>query len=173
MKSGHMKITRPALLLTAMLCGGNVHAQPPVAAEPVLELRDAGNVPLHITPALLQSLARHTLQVEDHGRPARFEGVSLRDLLEHAGAPLGPKLRGAMMGRYLQVSAADGYQTVFALAELDAATGNRFVLLADRRDGQPLSAHEGPYRLIVPEDRRAARWVRQVNTLRLHDVSRP
>ena len=35
------------------------------------------------------------------------------------------------------------------------------VLLADHRDGQPLSTAEGPLRLVVPDEKRHARWVRQ------------
>jgi hypothetical protein len=38
------------------------------------------------------------------------------------------------------------------------------ILLADRRDGQPLAAAEGPLRLVVPDEKRHARWVRQVRS---------
>jgi DMSO/TMAO reductase YedYZ molybdopterin-dependent catalytic subunit len=34
-------------------------------------------------------------------------------------------------------------------------------VLADRRDGQPLSPHEGPLRVIAPGARHS-RWIRQV-----------
>src|SRR5262249_30508347 len=38
-------------------------------------------------------------------------------------------------------------------------------LLPDRKEGKALDAKEGPYRLIVPQDKRAMRWVRQVNRI--------
>ncbi len=60
------------------------------------------------------------------------------------------------------MTARDGYRAVYALAELDAAFTEAVVLLADRRDGQPLSSEEGPFRLVLPHEKRAARWVRQV-----------
>lgn len=34
--------------------------------------------------------------------------------------------------------------------------------LADAKDGRPLAADEGPYRLIVPGEKRPARWARQI-----------
>jgi hypothetical protein len=42
---------------------------------------------------------------------------------------------------------------------------DRIILLADARDGQPLSPHEGPFRIIVPKEKRPARWVRQVKSV--------
>jgi len=41
------------------------------------------------------------------------------------------------------------------------------VLLADKRDGKPLSADEGPIRIVVPGEKRQGRWVRQVQELRI------
>ena len=68
------------------------------------------------------------------------------------------------MALYLLVEAADGYRVIFALPELDPAFTERVVLLADHRDGQPLSTAEGPLRLVVPDEKRHARWVRQVGS---------
>jgi hypothetical protein len=53
---------------------------------------------------------------------------------------------------------------IVALQKLPQLT-DRIVLLADAMDGQPLSAHEGPFRIIVPKEKRAARWVRQVKSV--------
>ncbi len=41
------------------------------------------------------------------------------------------------------------------------------ILLADRRDGQPISTKEGPLRIVVPGEKKFARWVRQVIKLRV------
>jgi hypothetical protein len=54
---------------------------------------------------------------------------------------------------------------VFALPELDDAFTDRIVLLADRKDGKGLTEREGPFRIIVPHEKRPARWVRQVVSL--------
>jgi len=61
--------------------------------------------------------------------------------------------------------AADGYRVVFSLGELAADLGHTPVLLADRRDGEPLDAAHGPFQLIVPTDSHASRSERQVVAL--------
>ena len=68
---------------------------------------------------------------------------------------------------YLLVEAADGYRVVFALPELDPAFTDRVILLADRADGHPLDNKEGPFHIVVPGEKRMARWVRQVTSLKV------
>ena len=65
------------------------------------------------------------------------------------------------------VNAADGYRVVFALAEFDTEFGNAGAVLADRRDGKALDAKEGPFRLVSAREKRAGRWVRQMNQIEL------
>jgi hypothetical protein len=77
-------------------------------------------------------------------------------------APLADSLRGRPLATYVVAEASDGYRVLFSIAELDSRFTDRVVVLADRKDGQPLSAAEGPYRLIVPGEKRPARWARQV-----------
>jgi DMSO/TMAO reductase YedYZ molybdopterin-dependent catalytic subunit len=113
----------------------------------------------------LAALPRREVRARDRdGTEATFAGVALIELLRLAGVPVGEKLRGSNMALYLLVEAADGYRVVFALPELDPAFRERVVLLADHRDGQPLSTAEGPLRLVVPDEKRHARWVRQVGS---------
>jgi hypothetical protein len=81
-----------------------------------------------------------------------------------AGVKLGEQLRGQEMTAYALVKAADNYQAIFA-AELDPGFTDRVIFLAGQRDGKPLSAKEGPLRIIVPGEKRHARWVRQVTSL--------
>jgi hypothetical protein len=75
------------------------------------------------------------------------------------------------MAKFVRVTAADGYQVVFSLTELDAAFGDREVLVVDRQDGHPLSQKDGPLRLVVMGDKRPARWVREVETVEVVDGS--
>jgi hypothetical protein len=53
--------------------------------------------------------------------------------------PLEKDLRGDRMVTYVEVGAADGCRVVLALPEIDPAFSDRVILLADRRDQQPLS----------------------------------
>jgi hypothetical protein len=104
------------------------------------------------------------------GVSTTFEGVLLRALLEKAGAGFGETLKGKRMALCLLVEAADGYRVVIALPELDPAFTDKQIVLAFLKDGKPLDDKEGPYRIVIPDEKRMARWVRQVTTLKIVDV---
>jgi hypothetical protein len=99
-----------------------------------------------------------------------FEGVALKAVLEKAGVTLGESLKGPRLGLCLLVEAADGYRVVFALPEMDPAFTEKAILLAFLRNGKPLDDREGPYRIVIPDEKRMARWVRQVTTLKIVKV---
>jgi DMSO/TMAO reductase YedYZ molybdopterin-dependent catalytic subunit len=125
--------------------------------------------PLKLSLADLSKLPRHSVQAKDHdGKESKYEGVMLGEILQQAGVKFGKDLRGKALATYLLADAADGYQAVFALTELDSAFTDRVILLADRCDDRPLPASNGPFQIIVPHEKRHARWVRQVTTLTLH-----
>jgi len=129
------------------------------------QVRVDGDVPKArvFAAADLAPLPQRKVEVrDDKGGKATYEGVDAVELLRHTGAPLGEDLRGAKMRLYVSVEARDRYQVVFALADFDPGFTDNVILLADKRDGKPLSAQEGPFRLIVPADKRHARWVKQV-----------
>jgi DMSO/TMAO reductase YedYZ molybdopterin-dependent catalytic subunit len=122
--------------------------------------------PLKLTAADLAKLPRHSVTAKAHdGKEASFEGIELGDVLTLAGVKFGEHLRGKDLALFLVVGAADGYHAVFALPELNHAFTDRIIILADRRDGKPLAEKEGPLRIVVPDEKREARWVRQVITL--------
>lgn len=127
--------------------------------------------PLRIDAALMQSLPRQHLEATEHGHQEQFDGVWLLDVLKKAGAPLGERLRGPLLRNVLSVQARDGYAIVFSLAELDDGFRQRPVLLADRRGGKPLSGDEGPLRLVVADEQRPARWIRQISGFTLVRVT--
>jgi Oxidoreductase molybdopterin binding domain len=112
-------------------------------------------------------MPRTTLQVTNsHEKKAEtYEGVLLEQLLRRAGAPHGEQLRGPLMTTYVVAEASDGYRVLFALAELDSDFVNSEVLVADTLDGGPIDAKRGPFRLVVPHDKRPARWVRMLKAI--------
>lgn len=99
---------------------------------------------------------------ESDGTAVEYEGVSLREILQRAGAPTGKDLRGKALASYVLAKAKDGYQVVFTLAEMAPEFGNETVLLADKRDGKPLFGYQGPFRLVCPNDKAGARSVRML-----------
>ena len=118
--------------------------------------------PLKLTAEDLAQLPHTRVHAKAHDVEGDYDGVLLSVLMRALGAPSGDALRGPSLALYVRIRGADGYTAVFALGELDASIGNANVILADRRDGQPLDAKEGPFRVIAVADRRPARWVRQV-----------
>lgn len=118
----------------------------------------------------LDALERRTAVTEDRGLRAEFQGVALRDVLIKAGIPFGGALRGPALARVVIASAPDGYRVAYAIAELDAAFTDQVVLVADRRDGRPLLPDTGPLQIVVPNDKRPARWIRQVNKIEVRQL---
>jgi DMSO/TMAO reductase YedYZ molybdopterin-dependent catalytic subunit len=129
----------------------------------------AGDVttPLSLSLADLAALPRKILTVtnEHEKKQEIYQGVPLAEILKRAGVPQGTELRGPALATYVRVDAADGYSVVFGLAELDSSVTDSDVLVADTLDGSPLPDKIGPLRLIVPHDRRPARWVRMLRTI--------
>ena len=96
------------------------------------------------------------------GTPVTFEGVAVRAVLEKAGIGFGESLRGKRLALCLLIEASDGYRVVIALPEIDPAFNDKQVILAFLKDGKPLDSNEGPYRIVIPDEKRMARWVREV-----------
>jgi hypothetical protein len=99
-----------------------------------------------------------------------FEGVALKALLDKAGVGLGEPLKGKRLASCLLVEAADGYRVVIAMPETDPAFTDKQIVLAFLKNGKPLDDKEGPYRIVIPNEKKMARWVRQVTALKIVDV---
>jgi hypothetical protein len=108
-----------------------------------------------------------TVQNTHANEKETYSGVRLADLFTKLGAPLGKELRGKAMVSYIKASAPDGYAVVFSLAEIDPEFHSGEIIVADQMNGQPLDARSGPFKLVATEDKRPARWVRNVTTLEL------
>ena len=135
--------------------------------SPALTVQGEVDNPLQLKLADLQSMPRVKIRARDHdGEDAIFEGVALWEIIKRAGPRLGKKHGGAA-GLYVAVKAADDYQAVFALAEIDPDFTDRKIILADRCNDSPIPAAQGPLRVVVPEEKTHARWVRQVIALKV------
>jgi hypothetical protein len=123
-----------------------------------------------LSRADIEALPRVKVTAGASGSSATFEGVPLKDLLGRAGVWFGETMKGKRMASCLLVEAADGYRAVIALPEIDPAFTDKQIVLAFLKDGKPLDAKEGPYRIVIPDEKRMARWVRQVTTLKIVEV---
>lgn len=71
----------------------------------------------------------------------------------------------------LVATARDGFQAVFSCAEVTKEWGPPSLSLVWQLDGKPLAADVGPLRLVVVTDGEPARSIRQLENLRVLDVS--
>ncbi|ADB38366.1 molybdopterin-dependent oxidoreductase [Spirosoma linguale] len=150
------------IALLALVGLATVRAQ----AQPVLTVSGQVTKPLTLQAADLKAMPHSDVSAKDKdGATHRYSGVSLFDLLKQAGTTLGGELRGKNLTKYVLVKAGDGYEVVFALPELDPEFASRVILLADSVDGKPLAPGIGPYRVIVPDEKKPARWIRDVKSI--------
>jgi hypothetical protein len=116
----------------------------------------------------LTTFKKVTQKVKDRdGREHEFSGIALIELLEKAGVTTGAKLRGENLAKYVLIQAADGYEVIYALAEIDPEFTNQVIMLATEKDGSPLSTGEGPFRIVAPNDKKPARWIREVRSIKV------
>jgi DMSO/TMAO reductase YedYZ molybdopterin-dependent catalytic subunit len=162
----YIPILTAAVLAQFLPSQGEMFAQSPPAA-PELRISGAVSTPLVLTVADLKKMPRKTLSLMNpHDRKKEtYEGVLLEELLHRAGVPQGEQLRGSSMATYVLAEAEDGYRVVFSLAELDSGILESEVIVADTVDGVPLSAQQGPFKLVAPHEKRPARWVRMLKSI--------
>jgi hypothetical protein len=122
-----------------------------------------------LTPAELMALPQTTVKVHNGHTKAEetYTGVRVADLLAKMDVPLGQKFRGVAVSDYLVATGSDGYVAVIALAEADPSFHSGDVMVADSMDGKPLDEKSGPFKLVVTDDKRHARWVRNLISLEL------
>ncbi|WP_183557021.1 molybdopterin-dependent oxidoreductase [Mucilaginibacter sp. SP1R1] len=143
------------------------------AAEKQATIKVSGEVsaPLTIDAAYLQKFTQTTVIRKDRdGKDHTYSGVIVSEILKNAGVTLGPELKGENLTKYLLVEASDGYQVIFALAELDKGYTDRAIILADQVDGKPLAPGDGPYRIIVQDEKKPARCIKQVTAMQIHFI---
>jgi hypothetical protein len=153
--------------VTLMLAVGTLTAAVAVQAQTSIDVIGLDG---HKSSVSFQGLERKAVITGERGIKATHEGVALRDVLAKAGIPLGAALKGKALARVVIATAVDGYQVAFAIAEIDAAFNDSVILISNTRDGQSLLPDSGPLQLVVPQDKRPARWVRQVTTLEVRQL---
>jgi DMSO/TMAO reductase YedYZ molybdopterin-dependent catalytic subunit len=169
-KRTSMRYSLSGFLLLASLAFVTQAADAPATATPAgIQLITAGKPAISLDAKTLAAMPHEEVTASAHDEPAsQWRGVKLEDVLAKAGVSLDKPLRGRALASFVRVTASDQYQVVFALSDLDPTLGHTQVLLVDTRDGKPLDK-DGPYRLLVPGDKRPARWVRSVVSIEVVD----
>ena len=145
--------------------------QPAQSKDALLLTADGNHAPVSISPADFRALPHVNITVHNAHADAdeTYSGVPLAALLAKLDAPLGEHLRGKALASYIVASGSDGYSVVRSIAEADPSFHGGEILVADTRDGQPLGKN-GPFQLIVSEDKRPARWVHNLVSISLQDA---
>ncbi len=149
-------------ILAAFLCLTSL-----LGAEPLFRYHD-GKAWQEMDSAAWEKLPRAEITAKARdGKERVFSGVAMAEILRALGAPAGEALRGPEMNRIILITAADGYQVTFSLAELDPSFRRQNIIMADKVDGQPLSEFEGKRMLVNGDDLRHSRWIRQITGVAL------
>jgi hypothetical protein len=143
--------------------------QTAAAADASLQVTLPGQHSQSLNAADLKAMPHHTVTFHNIHTKADevYSGVLLSELLAKYGAPTSDKLRGKAMADYIVAIGSDGYKAVLSLAETDPAFHSGEVIVADTIDGKPIGDKDGPFRLVVTEDKRPARCVHNLVSLEL------
>jgi hypothetical protein len=136
-------------------------SKPAIAADTLKVVGPTGQA-LTLKAADLAAMPHITVKASIHDKEYTFEDVELSSLLSRAGTPTGQALRGPAMSEIVLATAADGYRLALSLVETDPRFRANRILVADRMDGMPLNARDGPFRLVVEGDLDAGRLVRNL-----------
>jgi len=168
-RSGRLLI--PNVLCAAAIIYLPTRAQAPAPAAALTVTGDVAHS-LSLTLDDLRKMPHTVLKVTNphEKKDETYEGVPLSEVLRQAGVPQGPALRGAAMATYVIAEAADGYRVLFALPELDSDFQDSGVIVAYEMDGKSMGDTAGPLRLVVPHDKRPARWIRMLRSIKVVTV---
>jgi hypothetical protein len=122
-----------------------------------------------ISLAALKAMPHETVTVTNGHthQQETYAGVPLATLLVKVGAPEPGAIHGKVMSEYILASGSDNYHVVLSLGEIESAFHPGKVLVADMLNGKPLDTQQGPFKLVVEEDKMPARSVHNLVKLEL------
>ncbi len=146
----------------------HMHGDTPSTPSTTLTLQGLAGKTLTLTAPDLAALPHQSVTVTNgHSKTQEtYSGVPLSNLLAKVGVPHGPDIKGPLFLLGVIAEGTDGYRVLFSLTEIDPALHTGDILVADSLDGKPLLA-DGAFKLVASEDRRPARWVRNLKSISL------
>jgi hypothetical protein len=143
----------------------------PSALSTELALRGLDGKTIILSPTDLAAMPHKTVTVMNHHTNANesYSGVALSDLLAKVGAPQGSDVKGKLFMIGVVATGTDKYSVLFAIAETDPTIHTGDILVADQMNGQKLDT-DGVFKLVSTEEKRPARWVRNLSSISVVEV---
>ena len=137
-----------------------------------LTIRGLDGKSITITPEDLAAMPHKSVSVYNEHTKAteKYSGVAVADLLAKVGTPLGEKVRGKLFMIAVIAEGTDKYSVLYSLAEVDPSIHTGDILVADSMDGQKLGK-DGMFKMISTEEKRPARWVRNLDAISVIQVN--
>lgn len=131
-----------------------------------------GGISHQLSAATLAAMPQSHLTVHNShtNRDETYAGVSLYDLLSSAGLPFTKENQQTYLHSYIRAQGTDFYFVLYSASEAQPDLTTSTVLIATRLDGHDLGP-EGAFKLIASNDKRPARWVRNLVSLTLVTVN--
>jgi hypothetical protein len=143
------------------------------ASEPSTQLilRGLDGKTVSLTPEEVAALPHKMVSVFNAHTKANenYSGVALADLLAKIGVPHGEEVKGKLFMTAVIAEGTDKYSVLYALAEVDPSIHTGDVIVADLVDGQKLGK-DGAFKMVSTEERRPARWVRNLTEISVIEV---
>ena len=113
---------------------------------------------------------RVTVHNGHNNRDEVYTGVALHDLLSASGLPFTKETQRTYLRSYLRAQGTDFYFALYSAAEVSPDLNTSSVIVATQVDGRDLGT-EGSFKLVSTEDKRPARWVRNLVSITLVTVN--
>jgi hypothetical protein len=166
----HSALALVALVLilsgSRALIGQQMEHSAPSTPSTQLTIKTYDGKTLNFSPEQFAALPHKTVAVFNaHSKKNEgYSGVLLSDLLAQAGVPLGESVRGKLFMIGIVAQGMDHYSVLYSLAEVDPSIHTGDVIVADTLDGQKLT-QDGAFKMVSSEERRPARWVRNLTSI--------
>lgn len=140
-------------------------------ASTTLSLSGISGFSKSLTPADLKVLPHISITVHNahSNKDESYSGVPVKNLLTlvEAAKGDGPKVSANML--VVVAGATDGFHVALTLCDTNPDCRSGQAIVADMEDGAPLTA-DGAFKLILTEDKKPARWARNLSSLTVRAV---
>lgn len=171
---------RTLILASLLLAGSTISAQdhaamasgkPAANPSTSLTLTGLAGKTVTLTPADFKALPHITAAVHNahNNKDESYSGVPVSALLAmvQPAKGEGPKVSTNM--QIIVAGATDGFQVALTLCDTIPECRSGQAVVADMQDGNSIEA-DGAFKLILTEDKRPARWARNLQSLTVRAV---